>query len=315
MCECETQTFLTDVAMGLSSPQKRIPSKYLYDEKGSALFEKICSLDEYYITRTELNLLEECAPHVARSMGGHVHIVEFGSGSDVKIRALLKAFQGSVTYVPIDICQEALEQSAQSLRADFPHVEVLPVYCDFLKPFSLPSAVAGGQLLGFFPGSTIGNLGEKESKDLMSRASHYLGEGGSFLLGIDLKKNQETLRRAYDDSQGVTAAFSLNLLERMNRELSSDFVIENFEHRVRWNEERGAIEIFIVSLCHQEVSVGEHRFHFQKDEGIHTETSRKYTMAQIKNLALQSGWHVQRSWVDDASLFSVNYLERSACML
>ena len=301
-----------DVIRGLSAEQKFIPSKYLYDEEGMELFERICGLDEYYITRTELGLLERCAPCIAEDMADadDVQIVEFGSGSDRKIRTLLKAFDGKVTYIPIDICAEALEQSSQALRADFPDLEIIPLENDFTQPFVLPSNRSDSSPLGFFPGSTIGNLAESESLRLMHRAAESLGADASFLLGIDLKKNTNVLCQAYNDEQGVTAAFSLNLLKRLNRELAADFVLANFRHHARWDDASGAVEIHLVSLCQQHVHIGEHVFSFREGEGIHTETSRKYTLEQIESLARHSGWVVKEHWVDDDSFFSLNYLER-----
>ncbi|MBC6444575.1 MAG: L-histidine N(alpha)-methyltransferase [Alphaproteobacteria bacterium GM202ARS2] len=303
--------FYADVVGGLSSPNKTIPSKYLYDEAGSALFERICELDEYYITRSELSLLETCAPHIADDMADKVQIIEFGSGSDLKIRTLLRAFTGNVTYVPIDICAEAVQQSADALSKDFPHVHIIPVTNDFTQPFTLPPSSDDAEQLGFFPGSTIGNLNEKEGQRFLHQAAENLDDDASFLLGMDLQKDDtHRLEKAYDDSEGVTAQFSLNLLTRINRELAADFDVSRFRHRARWNEKRGAVEIYLVSLQAQKVRVGDHVFDFAEGEGIHTETSRKYTLEQIEELTTSAGWIVKKRWIDDKTLFSVNYLER-----
>ena len=275
------------------------------------LFERICELDEYYITRSEMHLLEQCAPHIADDMADNVQIIEFGSSSDRKIRTLLRAFQGEVTYVPMDICAESVQQSADAIGKDFPHVDIIPVTNDFTQPFTLPPSANDAEQLGFFPGSTIGNLGKKEGQRFLHQVAENLDADASFLLGMDLqKKDLEIFQKAYDDSQGVTAAFSLNLLRRINRELAADFDLSRFRHRARWSDERGAVEIHLVSLRAQQVRVGEHVFDFEEGEGIHTETSRKYTLEQIEELAASAGWSVKKRWIDEKTLFSVNYLER-----
>ncbi len=300
--------FRDAVIAGLGRPHKSLPCKYFYDRRGSELFDRICELPEYYPTRTELALLREHAPDIAGRAGPGATLIEFGSGSSVKVRIILDALHRPAAYVPVDISREHLIASASALAADYPGLPVLPVCADYTAEFALPEVAQAGTRLGFFPGSTIGNFVPHEAAAFLARAAAVLGPGAHFLIGVDLRKDPRILEAAYDDAAGVTAAFNLNLLDRINRELGGDVDPARFEHRARYDAERGVVRMFLISRAAQTVTIPGHRFRFQAGEAIHTEDSHKYTIDGFRALARTAGWEPAASWTDGDGLFSVHYL-------
>lgn len=303
--------FVAQVLDGLSRRPRSIPCRFLYDARGSELFERITGLEEYYPTRTEIGLLERHAGDIAEMAGEDAAIVEFGSGSSRKTEILIAALRELAAYVAIDISAAALAEAATRLRGRFPSLEVITVTGDFNEAITLPAKLAGTRKLGFFPGSTIGNLGKDEAVGFLRTARELLGENGALLIGVDLKKDASILVPAYDDSEGVTAAFNLNLLTRINRELDGTFDLTQFAHEAIYNAEAGRMEIYITSQADQEVSVLGRRFAFAEGERIHTENSQKYALADITAMAEAAGWTHARAWVDDNNLFSVNMLTQA----
>jgi dimethylhistidine N-methyltransferase len=293
---------------GLSRAPRSIPAKFLYDARGSQLFDQICELPEYYLTRTETRILRACAPQIAALAGPDCALVEFGSGSSVKSRILLDAMKTLAVYAPIDISREHLDATADKLRRDYPGLRVEPVCGDYMALDALPDAVPSGRRLGFFPGSTIGNLTPQEAKDFLRRAHTLLGDGGAMVVGVDLRKDPALLHAAYNDSAGVTAAFTLNLLRRMNRELDATLDLSSFTHEAFYNEEEGRIEIYFRSLRSQTAMVAGWRFMFAAGERVHTEYSYKYDKPTFAALVDGTGFRVGHTWIDDDSFFAVHYL-------
>lgn len=306
----EPESFRDCVIAGLSQRQKEIPCRFLYDERGSELFEAICETPEYYPTRTETAILARCAGEIASQMGPHCQLVEFGSGSSRKVRLLLSAFEQPSSYVAIDISREALQQAADDVAALFPGIDVRAVCADYMAPLDLAEIPEpkNGRRLGFFPGSTIGNLDRPGAIEFLKRCRHVVGPEGAMLVGVDLKKDPRLLHAAYNDAAGVTASFTMNLLTRMNRELGADFDLNKFMHDASYNPVEGKVEIFIRSLAEQVVAVAGERFHFRRGEGIHTEDSCKYSVAEFQALASRAGFAPGRVWTDDAKLFSIHLL-------
>lgn len=302
--------FRAAVLEGLSAPEKALPCKFFYDAEGSRLFDKICELPEYYPTRTECRILEKYAGEIARRIGPHAQLVEFGSGAGIKIRLLLKAFEAPTGYVPVDISRLHLLAAASSLAKDFPHLAIAPICADYTQPFTLPAPAGAKPRLnvGFFPGSTIGNFTPEEAQAFLEGARKLLGTGSAMIVGVDLRKDEGVLVRAYDDAGGVTAAFNLNLLRRINRELSGNFKLDQFIHRARWNTSLGRMEMHLVSRQAQTVEIGGERFSFNAGEAIHTENSHKYRIAEFQALARAAGYMSAAVWTDEASLFSVHLL-------
>lgn len=298
--------FARDAVSGLSQKQKSIPPKYFYDQRGSQLFEEITRTPEYYPTRAELSILQTNGRKIAQHIPAGAALVEFGSGSSAKIRALLQMLEKLQVYVPVDISPEILEAEAKNLRADFPHLAVMPVAADFTRPFALPSAALRCPRAGFFPGSTIGNFDPREAGKFLRHAANVLGKGSAFIVGVDLVKNGRLLHEAYNDAAGVTAAFNLNLLARMNRELGADFDLESFEHRAFFNPRLSRIEMHLRSRIEQRVRVCRRLFHFAAGETIHTECSYKYTPESFAALVANHGWSVAESWTDLDGLFSIH---------
>ncbi|MFP3920124.1 MAG: L-histidine N(alpha)-methyltransferase [Dichotomicrobium sp.] len=305
------EDFAAEVLDGLSTRPRSIPCRFLYDARGSELFEQITQLDEYYPTRTEIGLLEKHAADIAALAGEDVVIVEFGSGSSRKTEILIEALPGLAAYVAIDISPAALTEAAERLRARFPGLSVVTVTGDFNGPIELPAGVTGKRKLGFFPGSTIGNLDTDEAVAFLENAGELLGADGALLIGVDLKKDESVLVPAYNDSEGVTAEFNLNLLRRINRELGGSFDLSKFAHEAIYNVEAGRMEIFITSRENQNVTVLGRDFAFRRGERIHTENSHKYSLNDITVMAERAGWEHARAWVDDDNLFSLNVLTRS----
>jgi len=298
--------FVADVVAGLTAKPKQLPPKYFYDALGSALFEQITRLPEYYPTRCELALLHENAVAMASFFPSGCALVEFGSGSSRKARILLGAAATVEAYVPIDISGDFLQQDAAQLRRDFPHLAVHPVIADFTVASELPSAVAHMPRVGFFPGSTIGNFEPHEAAAFLRRAGRLLGAGAALLVGVDLIKAPDILYRAYNDAAGVTAKFNLNLLGRINRELGADFDLSAFEHHAFYNAERRRIEMHLASTRRRKVRVCGATVEFRAGETIHTENSYKYSIDSFQALAHGSGWSPLAVWND--GLFSVHLL-------
>ncbi len=295
---------------GLSKPQKTVPTSFLYDERGSELFDAICELPEYYPTRTELSIMDTHLPQMAEAVGPEAVVIEYGSGTGQKTRRLLAALDNPVAYVPVEISREFLMASAKQLNAEFPALEVLPVCADFTLPFEVPEpARAARRRVLYFPGSTIGNFYRDVAIRLLKQMRAEVGRGGGVLLGVDLKKDVDVLEAAYNDADGVTARFNLNLLERANRELGADFDLAAFRHRAVWNENRGAIEMRLYARRPTVVHVDNRSFTFDEGEWIHTEDSHKYDLDEFAQMAGRGGFKVQQVWTDPEQLFSVQYLE------
>lgn len=302
--------FLRDVLAGLSSSPKSLPCKYFYDQRGSQLFDRICELPEYYPTRTELAIMRRHGGDMAATLGSDVQLVEYGSGSSLKTRLLLNAIDKLDSYVPLDISREHLMKSAAELSREYPYVKVQPVCADYTKSFFLPRATSSrARRVIYFPGSTIGNFQPEEAQQFLRRAAEAAGAGGGLLIGVDLQKPAAVLEPAYDDAQGVTAEFNLNLLRRVNRELNADLPVQDFEHRAIYNHEHGRVEMHLVARRDLLVWVDGHRFPFRAGESIHTENSYKYTLESFTELARKAGWHHRQTWLDDRCYFSVQYLE------
>jgi dimethylhistidine N-methyltransferase len=301
----DREEFRNAVLDGLSRRPRAIPARFLYDARGSALFDEICDLPEYYLTRTETRILAERAKDIASFAGPGCALVEFGSGSSVKSRFLLDAMNPLAVYAPIDISRQHLDQSAARLRRDYPHLRIEPVCGDYMTLQSLPRVAQGARRLGFFPGSTIGNLEPDEATAFLHRARHLLGNDGTLILGVDLRKDERLLHSAYNDSAGVTAAFTLNLLRRMNRELDASFDLSAFTHEAFYNPHEGRIEIYVRSLADQSVRVSGRFFAFETGERIHTEYSYKYDIAGIESLARTGGFEVAEIWTDAERQFAV----------
>ncbi|HEX2484754.1 MAG TPA: L-histidine N(alpha)-methyltransferase [Myxococcota bacterium] len=303
------ERLLSDALAGLLAPRKSLPCKYFYDERGSALFERICELEEYYPTRTELAILRARAGAMAAALGPDCLVVEYGSGSGVKTQLLLGHLERPVAYVPVDISREHLRRSAAALSARYPALPVLPVCADFTQPFALPSPPRPPRRrAAYFPGSTIGNFAPAEARKFLTQVAELCGPGGALLIGVDLKKSRAVLERAYDDALGVTAAFNVNLLRRLNRELGADFRLDQFAHRALWNEVEGRVEMHLVSRCAQQVRLAGRRIRFEPGETIHTENSYKYDLRGFSSLARSAGFEVEQVWVDGGALFSVQAL-------
>jgi dimethylhistidine N-methyltransferase len=302
--------FAEAVFTGFSQAAKYILAKYHYDERGSALFEEITQLDEYYPTRTEIGLLKTYGDEIAQRASDGCAVVEFGSGSSRKTHILLEHMRTASAYVPIDIDEWSLKQAVQRLKKQFPELALHPVHADFSKDIKLPDEIGDAPRLGFFPGSTIGNFELVAAVEFMKRAGQLLGHGSALLIGADLQKDLDILVPAYDDAKGVTAAFTLNLLHRINRELEGNFEVSQFAHRPLYNEKIGRIESYIESLIDQDVKILDRRFSFNEGERIHVENSHKYTIPQFQQLAMEAGWVSDHVWVDDEDLFSLHYLTR-----
>lgn len=298
-----------EILEGLRAGQKRLSPKYLYDQRGSELFDQICELPEYYPTRTELELMDAHLGEIAGLVGPHASIIEFGAGSNLKIRKLLDHLIEPAAYVPVEISADYLLEQARDLARDYPNVHVQPVFADFTQPFELPEhPVAPERNLVFFPGSTIGNFTRAEARDLLEVMRIEAGENGALLIGVDLRKDPALLHAAYNDSAGVTAAFNLNVLERFNRELGADFDLEAFEHRAVYDEAEGRVEMRLVSRERQRVTVAGEAVEFEAGEHIITEYSHKYSVEEFAALARTAGLRPEHTWTDARDLFSLHFL-------
>jgi dimethylhistidine N-methyltransferase len=280
---------------------------YFYDQAGSKLFDRICELEEYYPTRTEIAILNDSVGEICNALGPRVMLVEFGSGSSQKIRLLLDHLEDPAGYVPIDISKGHLMDAAAAIVRDFPGLEVRPVCADFTEPVPLPELEQRAERrIVFFPGSTIGNFEPDEARHLLESVREDCGPGGGLLIGVDLRKDPEILHAAYDDREGVTAAFNLNLLERINRELGADFRLEEFEHVARWDEAAGRVEMHLRARTDQMVRLDEHTWEFEQGETIHTENSHKWSVDGFAALAASAGLSMERVWTDADRMFSVH---------
>jgi dimethylhistidine N-methyltransferase len=296
-----------EVLEGLGRPVKRLPPKLFYDRRGSQLFDAITELPEYYPTRTEIAILREYGSEMADLIGRDNVLIELGSGSSLKIQTLLAALRPSV-YVPVDISREHLLESAYALAERFPALAIRAACADYSSPFRLPLESDWTDLAAFFPGSSIGNFDPDEARLLLGRVAGLLGPGGRLLIGVDLPKDPAVLDAAYDDAQGVTAAFNLNLLTRINRELDGDFDLDAFAHRAFFDTDLSRVEMHLVSRIEQEVRVAGECFHFRAGETIHTESSYKYGVDAFQHLAADAGFVAERVWTDAQGLFSVQCL-------
>jgi dimethylhistidine N-methyltransferase len=312
LSQSDHNLFHSDVVEGLSRFQKTIPCRWLYDERGSDLFQDITRLQDYYPTRTETAILRARQLELRQFAGPGPILIEYGAGAGVKTELVLDALAAPQGYVPVDVAHEYLLQTAHRMERRFRSLWVRPVERDFLSVFEMPTGMPAGRRVGFFPGSTIGNLGTAEAKAFLSQMLRHVGADGAAIVGVDLMKQVETLLRAYDDSEGVTAQFNLNLLARINRELGGDFHLDRFRHVARWNDAERAVEMHLLSLTEQWASIGRRRFHFREGETIHTESSRKYDRDAFKVLAERAGWRVAQAWEDDKRLFCVFALSAQA---
>ena len=302
----EVARFQEDVLLGLSAPRKTIPPKWLYDARGSALYELICEQPEYYPPRVETALLEAHAPELAAALGPDALVFEYGAGNARKTALLLGALVRPAGYVPVDISREALLSATETLGRRLPRVPVRPVVADFTEDVALPlGGLEGARRVAFFPGSTIGNFDPPEVVALLRRMARDAGPGGALVIGVDLPKDEETLVRAYDDPAGVTAAFDLNLLARMNRELDGDLRLSGFRHLARWDAHRSRIEMHLVSQELQRARVAGATFLFEEGETIHTENAYKWEPRAFDVLAAIAGWAHERTWMDEKAWFAV----------
>ncbi|MCA9620438.1 MAG: L-histidine N(alpha)-methyltransferase [Myxococcales bacterium] len=301
-----TDLFLSDVIDGLDREPKILPCKYFYDARGSELFEQICELPEYYPTRADVEATETNIDAIVAALGPGVRLVELGSGAGVKTRILLSHLREVAAYVPIEISEAALDASAARLAEEFPQLTILPVAADYTLPFELPEAGATAtRTVIYFPGSTIGNFHPPDAIQFMRRLRR-IADG--VLIGVDLKKDKAILERAYDDAAGVTAAFNLNLLVRMQRELGAELDLDGFEHMARYDEAAGRIEMHLVSRRDQAIVVGNRRFDLRAGETIRSEVSYKYSLPEFATVAMESGWEVEQVWTDRQGRFSLQYL-------
>jgi L-histidine Nalpha-methyltransferase len=302
----QAESFREDVIAGLSAPRKTLPSRWLYDDLGCDLFEQITRLDEYYPTRTETTILRKNAGEIADFCGSRAGLIEYGAGAGIKTEILLGALHAPDRYLPVDIAGDFLATTADRIGFRFPDISVRPIVADFTGDFNVAHQLLGcGNRVGFFPGSTMGNLDASAANDFLRRVRRHVGTNGKAIIGIDLKKDIRTLIAAYDDRDGVTARFNLNLLTRINRELNGAFIQDHFAHEARWNDQASAIEMHLVSRGRQRVCVGGRSFEFADGETIHTESSRKYDVAAFARTVESQGWTMSDVWSDDDNLFGV----------
>ncbi len=303
------ERFRAEVLSGLRKSQKELPSKYFYDEQGSCLFERICALEEYYIPRTEAVIMETHIEEMVELIGPGVLLIEYGSGNNAKTRILLDYLCELAAYVPIDISREQLLHATKGLLSDYPGLEVLPVCADYTCDFKLPVLkLPSSRAVVYFPGSTIGNFDPVPARQFLEHIAGVCGPGGGLLIGVDLKKDPGMLHRAYNDRQGVTAAFNLNLLERINRELNADFQLEWFQHYAFYNPGESRVEMHLVSLRDQTVQLDGVAIPFARGESIWTESSYKFNLDDFEQMAAAAGFKVEHIWTDERQWFSMQYL-------
>jgi dimethylhistidine N-methyltransferase len=302
------ENFREEILAGLSKSPRQLPYKFFYDERGAQLFQQICDLPEYYVTRTEIEILRLHGADIAKALGAQIELIGLGTGAGTKTRILLEELHDPAVYVPIDISKEQLEKSSARFREMFPTLQVLPVCVDYLEPFELPlPRRLSSRSVIYFPGSTIGNFESETASEFLARLADLAGDGGGLLIGVDLQKDRDVLERAYNDAAGVTAQFNKNLLVRANRELGADFDLNRWQHHAIYNSTQGRIEIYLISDNEQTVHVGAREFQFRAGEEILTEYSYKHTIAGFIELARQAGFHFEQVWTDDARWFGVFY--------
>ena len=300
------------IVNGLSAPQKQISPKYFYDARGSKLFDDITRLPEYYLTNTELGIMRDNIAEIVELVGKQASLIEFGSGSSLKTRILLKHLSELAAYVPVDISKEHLHASARQIRDEFPHVDVLPVVADFTQEFSLPAPIVMPvRNIVYFPGSTIGNFECEMAIGLLRVMHHEAGKGGALLIGVDLQKDPAVIEKAYNDSAGVTAQFNLNMLQRLNRDYGANFDVNAFTHSANYDRDKSRVVIKLVSQADQTFEIGDTAFDIADGESILTEYSHKYTLDGFAAMARAAGFAVERVWTDAERLFSVQFLTRS----
>lgn len=302
--ELAAVNFRKDVLEGLARPQKALPPKYFYDAAGSQLFEKICRLREYYPTRVELAITKENLRGIARFAGKRCALLEYGSGESLKTRLLIDALEPSV-YMPVDISADALRAAAKRLAREFPKLGIVAITADFSHPLNIPAYRGKARRVVYFPGSTIGNLRRDEAEAFLRMTRGQVGPNGAMLVGVDLKKDPNVLHAAYNDAKGVTAAFNLNLIARINRELGGDFDVRRFSHYAFYNPMAGRIEMHLVAREAHEVNIGNYRFSFYRGESIHTENSYKYSVHEFEALASNAGFKASKLWTDARRWFGV----------
>ncbi len=303
------EQFLMDVVEGLKGDPKRVPSKYFYDRRGSELFERICELDEYYLTRTELSILHRHARDMADAIGPGCLLIEPGSGNSRKVRLLLKHLRDPVGYVPVDISTEHLSRWAARLGRDFPALYIEPVAGDFCADFHVPRVPGVKRRVVFFPGSTIGNFTPDDATTWLARMARIAEADGGLLIGVDLKKDAGVLEAAYNDRAGVTRDFNMNLLLRLRRELGADVEPDRFEHLAFYNDAEGRIEMHLVSSEQQTIRLDHTEVELEPGEMIHTENCYKFDLDQFREMAWAAGWQRRAYWTDEKQLFSVQYFE------
>ncbi|MGI6454048.1 MAG: L-histidine N(alpha)-methyltransferase [bacterium] len=307
--EPESRKFFIEVLRGLCKPYKELPCKYIYDERGSKLFDQITELDEYYLTRTETQILHTCHTPIAEAVGENCVVIEYGSGSSAKTPILLESLEQPVAYVPVDISREHLMQSASRLQYQLPEIEVLPICADYTGTVEYPEEILEiPNRLIFFPGSTLGNFDPTQAVQFLRTMRAVCGAEGKILIGIDLQKDLSILIPAYDDAQGITAEFNQNILLRINHELNANFNLPAFRYHAFFNEQKNRVEMQQISIRKQEVTIGGTTIEFDQDEPIHTESSYKYTLDQFAQLAFEAGLHSESIWMDPNQWFSIHLL-------
>lgn len=305
----ESRELLSDVLNGLTSSPKTLPAKLFYDDEGARLFERICTLDEYYLTRSELSILRQRVGEIAELAGPHCALVEYGSGAGSKIRLLLDTLHAPAAYVPIDISHLQLARVAAELEAEYPDVAIRPLCADYTRPLVLPHLPAHARKLAFFPGSTIGNFHPAEAAAFLTRIRRAVGPGGMLVLGVDRRKDPAVLNAAYDDPHGVTAEFNLNMLRRLNRELAADFDLRRFRHLAFFNDRDSRVEMHLVSTEDQVVDIAGTSIELARSETIWTESSYKYDEEQLANVVGSAGFTIERLWTDADAHFWVSVLQ------
>ncbi len=303
------ENFLAEVLIGLHKPQKELPSKYFYDEHGSHLYEGICELKEYYIPCIEASIMQAHIKEMAELIGPHVLLIEYGSGNCKKVRFLIDHLHDPVAFIPIDISKEQLLHVTKELASIYPRLQVLPVCADYTSSFELPiPRQSGKRIVVYFPGSTISNFDPIPAKHFLEHVANLCGSDGALLIGVDLKKDPAVLHSAYNDNEGITAAFNLNLLERINRELDCDFQLDGFQHYAFYNSRESRVEMHLISRRDQAVHINRETISFARGESIWTESSYKYNLDEFEQMAAAAGFRVERVWVDERQWFSVQYL-------
>lgn len=305
-----SRSLLDEIITGLENREKYIPSKFFYDEKGSQLFDQICELDEYYVTRTELSIIEENIEDITDLIDLDTLFIEFGSGSSLKTRTILDNIDETAGYIPIDISEEHLHNSVSQLKADYPDLNIIPIAADFTNPIDFPDVFDNvKKRVLFFPGSSIGNFTPAESKKFMEIAAYNCGNNGGLLIGIDMFKEKEVLEPAYNDSKGITAEFNLNILSRINNDFGANFKLDNFYHHAVFNKEKSRIEMYLVSTSRQDVTLNGSTINLKKDEPILTEYSHKFTLQNFRSI-IEDYFDIEKIWTDEKKYFSLIYLRK-----